>query len=440
MLQPKSTPAAFVLASLQHDVVSLSDRIESLPRRLALSHSLSIAKSVRLSGGLAAACLKAFGWSAAASHAVKPLEAAAEEALVGAAQLEAYAGLLEREAEDGEDAGTAAVACALLSISAGAASSSGFVAITRDSASLLLAIDAAVRVRDGIDPHRCSVSGQGRLAYTAGENGVTVCAVDDEGDAVESMEAEDVTVCVSTEGASVMAVAVGEAGVVTVVYRVPNDSVMPVALMVSVCGVVLPGSPWIVQCLLADSVILGNVAPARRAAFLRELSAVWLPGRSYTLLYRGSRHGMYSRAFHTYCDGQGPTLVLIRCNKGNVFGGYAGASWVTPPLPYDEYAASPDSFLLSVVGPHSPDPVRFPVVSADRALYFSGYSGPVFDEGLTVQSSNPGRTALFGKDSNCGISGRVYEDVLGKGNESLTGSRFFVPTEIEAFAVAPASS
>ncbi|MDR3739040.1 MAG: TLD domain-containing protein, partial [Terracidiphilus sp.] len=107
------------------------------------------------------------------------------------------------------------------------------------------------------------------------------------------------------------------------------------------------------------SAILASVAPERLAAFLGELSA-WLPRRAYTLLYRGSRDGMTARAFHRLCDRKGPTLVLVQCDKGWVFGGHAGVSWVSPPGGYKDFASA-DTFLLSVTGPYTTAPVRFPV-------------------------------------------------------------------------------
>lgn len=124
-----------------------------------------------------------------------------------------------------------------------------------------------MRVRDGIDPLRCTVSGKGTHFYQAGENQLNVAAVDCEGDTVESIEPGDVNVSVCGEGASVTHVAVSEAGIVEVVYCVPVGSVAPVTLGLSVCGAVMPGSPWTVTCPLGDSAILDTVAPERLAAF-----------------------------------------------------------------------------------------------------------------------------------------------------------------------------
>lgn len=151
-----------------------------------------------------------------------------------------------------------------------------------------------------------------------------------------------------------------------------------------------------------------------------------MPRRDYKLLYRGSRDSMTAAAFHALCDDQRPTLVLIRCNKGWVFGGYAGTSWNSRSF---SAVASPDAFLLSVVGPHTPGPVKFPVVNPHKALYCHGIVGPSFFQSLYVFTSDS--TASF-----CSIGdGTGYADVLGQGDNSLTGGRLFTPTEVEVFAV-----
>ena len=45
------------------------------------------------------------------------------------------------------------------------------------------------------------------------------------------------------------------------------------------------------------------------------------------LLYRLSRDGLPLSRFHEMCDGDGPTLTLIKSNYGKTFGGYTDISW-----------------------------------------------------------------------------------------------------------------
>ena len=45
------------------------------------------------------------------------------------------------------------------------------------------------------------------------------------------------------------------------------------------------------------------------------------------LLYRASRHGWRGADFHRLCDKKGPTLTVIKCSEGNIFGGYTDQHW-----------------------------------------------------------------------------------------------------------------
>lgn len=54
-----------------------------------------------------------------------------------------------------------------------------------------------------------------------------------------------------------------------------------------------------------------------------KMLAAWLGGNPvYTHLFRGTRDGFSSSTFHSKCDGQGATLILILSDKGKVFGGF----------------------------------------------------------------------------------------------------------------------
>ena len=45
------------------------------------------------------------------------------------------------------------------------------------------------------------------------------------------------------------------------------------------------------------------------------------------LLFRASRDGFCSAAFHQKCDRKGPTVVLARETNGDLFGGYTDMTW-----------------------------------------------------------------------------------------------------------------
>lgn len=263
---------------------------------------------------------------------------------------------------------------------------------------------------------------------------MAVEVVDVRGNFVDSVEAGDVFMIV--EGGTVASAAVEVPRHVKISYRMPAGRFAPVCARMSVCGAVLRGIPWTIPSLLGDSAILATVAPERRAAFLREL-LVWLPRRRYRLLYRGSRDGMNGPAFHERCDHQGPTLVLVQCEEGWVFGGHAGVSWEGPYA--NKNVACDDAFLFSVTGPYTVAPVRFSVKAGtvDRAMQCCVYDGPTFNFGMYLRgdSTDYPSKSRFLSGCICAI-GEGYEDSIGHGFKSLTGDRKFTPAEVEVYVCA----
>jgi hypothetical protein len=88
------------------------------------------------------------------------------------------------------------------------------------------------------------------------------------------------------------------------------------------------------QDCFKDSVILAEQSLAGLISFL--------PGSvtSTSLLYRGSRDGFNKGVYHTKCDNQGPHLIIVKCDKGYIFGGYIAVNiptsygnfkWISEP-------------------------------------------------------------------------------------------------------------
>ncbi len=61
------------------------------------------------------------------------------------------------------------------------------------------------------------------------------------------------------------------------------------------------------------------------------------------LLYRPTRDGFTSQAFHSKCDGKGNTITIIKNNLNYVFGGYASSAWNRSGSIND-----PNAFLFSL--------------------------------------------------------------------------------------------
>ncbi len=61
-----------------------------------------------------------------------------------------------------------------------------------------------------------------------------------------------------------------------------------------------------------------------------DLLKEWIGGDGnlkFELLYRATRDGFGAGKFHDMCDDKGPTVCLIKSEKGMVFGGYLDKSW-----------------------------------------------------------------------------------------------------------------
>ena len=53
----------------------------------------------------------------------------------------------------------------------------------------------------------------------------------------------------------------------------------------------------------------------------------WVGDYQWRLIYRASKHGYSASSFHSHCDDNGPTLIIIKSTDGWIFGGYTTQSW-----------------------------------------------------------------------------------------------------------------
>jgi hypothetical protein len=86
--------------------------------------------------------------------------------------------------------------------------------------------------------------------------------------------------------------------------------------------------------------------------------------RKWKLVYKGTRDGFTSSAFHTHCDHKGPTITIIESTNGCVFGGYASVSWNC----MNTYIRDPKAFLFSLKNP-SREKKKLSVLIPATALY-----------------------------------------------------------------------
>ena len=86
-------------------------------------------------------------------------------------------------------------------------------------------------------------------------------------------------------------------------------------------------------------------------------------------------------AFHTACDGKGPTLVLIQCSDGIVYGGYTSVSWASN----GSWLVDPKAFLFRIANFAASNTrqaaEKFAKTTVGHDVYGHSTYGPTFGAG-----------------------------------------------------------
>lgn len=147
----------------------------------------------------------------------------------------------------------------------------------------------------------------------------------------------------------------------------------------------------------------------------------------FGLLFRASTANFASSAFHSVCDGRGPTLILIRTSAGKRIGGFAERSWRSGPATFKRSAGS---FLFSLSCKARLKPFR----NLQRCLFFSPNFGPCFGEDLMIADS-------ANEPKSCRASiGTTFESIDGRMDsldeqKKFAGSAMFSVAEYEVYWV-----
>lgn len=140
------------------------------------------------------------------------------------------------------------------------------------------------------------------------------------------------------------------------------------------------------------------------------------------LLYRGTRDGFSSQAFHAHCDGKGPSVVLLQSAEGHVFGGFTEASW-------DSSAGNKtcsQAFLFMLGKGIEADPTIHKMWQSTIDCH--RHSGPSFGGSPALIVQLEGSTASVQVQFNCLLA------TLGRGRCALVGGSY-VLVEVEVFSV-----
>ena len=155
----------------------------------------------------------------------------------------------------------------------------------------------------------------------------------------------------------------------------------------------------------------------------------WTGYKKMELLYRGTKDGDGSKIFHDKCNNQGPTIILCKNEKGNIFGGFSSITWTS----VNNYQTSYNNFLYTLTNIHGTSPTKFPISRRyERAVYDNSGYGPTFGGNHDLYISN---NYLSNNSSYCDF-GYSYIDSLGYGNSIFSGdanSNNFKLKEMEVF-------
>jgi hypothetical protein len=161
-----------------------------------------------------------------------------------------------------------------------------------------------------------------------------------------------------------------------------------------------------------DSAILDSLSYEEKVKLINKLFE-WFKCKEFELLYRGTKDGSSSEIFHYKCDNKGPTLILCKNDKGNIFGGYASISWTSN----GNFKSTKDSFIFTLVNIYNSEPEIYPNIGSSFSLYHNLAYGPTFGGGFDLCIRND----FLNNNSSFSKIGHSYQDILGAGSSIFTG-------------------
>jgi hypothetical protein len=156
--------------------------------------------------------------------------------------------------------------------------------------------------------------------------------------------------------------------------------------------------------------------------------------KNLNLIYRASQDGFEASSFHLKCDNKPNTLVIIKSEHGNIFGGYTEQDWTS----INDAKTDNNSYIFSLINKDN-KPLKLKCSDASKAVYCSTDYGPIFGLGPGIRisnNSNQNKKSI----SNLGITSGVYkhpyyaDDSL-EAKSFLAGSQYFKISEMEAFTL-----
>jgi hypothetical protein len=155
------------------------------------------------------------------------------------------------------------------------------------------------------------------------------------------------------------------------------------------------------------------------------------------LLYRATRDGFTTKAFHEKCDGKANTLTLIQTDNKYVFGGFASAEWTSA----GKFISDSKAFIFnSRMGNKIRNKLyKYNVKNPEKALYGGSEYGPTFgDIDIVIKSnSNENRDSYntFFVNNQTESSYEFLHKLPTSDPNYLAGEKYFKTREIEVYQI-----
>ena len=139
-----------------------------------------------------------------------------------------------------------------------------------------------------------------------------------------------------------------------------------------------------------------------------------------TLLYKATRDGDSSSAFHNKCNGKSPTLTLVKTSNGYRCGGFTNTPWDSS----EKCKEDNNAFVFSM-------DTRSKYMSTNsNSIYCYSKYGPIFGDGYDLLLANGFFTAANSNQCNCPSTYKTVKQ------SELTGGEYrFTVKECEVYQI-----
>jgi hypothetical protein len=144
-------------------------------------------------------------------------------------------------------------------------------------------------------------------------------------------------------------------------------------------------------------------------------------------LYRARHDGFETARFHSNCDYKPNTLIIIKSENGNIFGGYTEQSWSGECFKNDQNA-----FIFSLVNKLN-EPLKMKCINPKRAIFCHKNLGPNFggyDFEININSNSNSHSISYLGQS---YKHPNYASDSNEGKSFLAGCHKFQVSDIEVY-------